>query len=46
MLATEEGLMFLEFHMMGDTKATRYRIITAKTLLRDPIADKTTQARL
>jgi hypothetical protein len=38
--------MFPKFHMTGDTKATRYGIIAAKTLLRHTIAKKTTQPRL
>ena len=37
--------MFPKFHMTGDTKATRYEIIAMKTLLRDTIAEKTTQPR-
>jgi hypothetical protein len=37
--------MFPEFHMTGDTKATRYGIIVTKTLLRDTITEKTTQPR-
>ena len=37
--------MFPKFHMMGDTKATRYGIIATKTLLRDTITKKTTQPR-
>ena len=46
MLKTRESLMFLEFHMMGDTKVKRYGIIATKILLRDTIAKKTTQPRL
>ena len=45
MLTTGESLMFLEFHMTRDTKAARYEIIVVKTLLRDAIAEKTTQSR-
>ena len=45
MLATGKSLVFPELHMTGDTKATRYRIIAKKTLLRDTIAKKTTQPR-
>ena len=45
MLATRKSLMFPKFHITGNTKATRYRIIAAKTLLRDTIAKKTTQPR-
>ena len=45
MLATRKSLMFLKFHMTGDTKVTRYGIIATKTLLRDTIAEKTTQPR-
>ena len=45
MMATRKSLMFLEFHMTGDAKATRYGIIVTKTLLRDTIAEKTTQQR-
>ena len=45
MLTTREGLMFLEFHMKEDTKATRDVIIATETLLRDPIDEKTTQVR-
>ena len=37
--------MFPKFYMTGDAKAMRYRIIEAKTLLRDTIAKKTTQPR-
>jgi hypothetical protein len=45
MMATGKSLMFLEFHMTGDAKATRYGIIVTKTLLRDIIAEKITQQR-
>ena len=38
-------MMFPKFHMTRDTKATRYGIIAMKTLLRDTIAEKTTQPR-
>ena len=44
-MATGKSLIFLEFHMTRDTKATRYRIIATKTLLRDTIVEKTTQPR-
>jgi hypothetical protein len=37
--------MFPKFHMTGDTKAMRYGIIAAKTLLRDTITKKTTQPK-
>jgi hypothetical protein len=37
--------MFPKFHMTGDTKATKDRIIATKTLLRDTIAKKTIQPR-
>ena len=37
--------MFPKFHMTGDTKVTRYEIIATKTILRDTIAEKTTQSR-
>jgi hypothetical protein len=43
MLATRKNLMFLEFYMTEDMKATRYGIIVTKTVLRDTIAEKTTQ---
>ena len=39
MITTGKSLMFLEFHMTGDTKETRYGIIATKTLLRDTIAE-------
>ena len=45
MLTTRKSLMFPKFNMTGDTKATRYGIIAAKTLLRDTITKKTTQPR-
>ncbi len=45
MLATRKNLMFPKFHMTGDTKVMRYGIIATKTLLRDTIAEKTTQLR-
>jgi hypothetical protein len=45
MLTTGESLMFPEFHMTGDTKATRYRIITMKTFLRNTIVEKKTEPR-
>ena len=45
MLTIGESLMLPEFHMTGDTKVTRYRIIAMKTLLRDTIAEKKTQSR-
>ena len=45
MLATGKSMMFPKFHMTGDTKVTRYGIIAMKTLLRDTIAEKTTQPR-
>ena len=38
--------MFPKFYMTVDAKAMGYRIIAAKTLLRDTIAKKTTQPRL
>ena len=44
-MVTRKSLMFPKFHMTGDTKATRYGIITMKTLLKDIIAKKTTQLR-
>ena len=44
-MVTRKSLMFPKFHMTGDTKATRYRIIAMKTLLRDTIAEKKTQLR-
>ena len=46
MLVIRKSLMFPKVHMTGDTKATRYGIIVTKTLLRDTIAEKTTQPRL
>ena len=45
MLAIRKSLMFPKFHMTEDMKATRYEIIATKTLLRDTIAEKTTQPR-
>jgi hypothetical protein len=45
MLATKKSLIFPKFHMTEDTKAMRYGIIAAKTLLRDTIAKKTTQLK-
>ena len=44
-MAARKSLIFPKFHMTGDTKATRYGIIVAKTLLRDTIVKKTTQPR-
>ena len=44
-MATGKSLMFLEFHRTRDAKTTRYGIIITKTLLRDTIAEKTTQHR-
>ena len=38
--------MFPKFYMTVDAKAMGYRIIAAKTLLRDTIAKKTIQPRL
>ncbi len=45
MLTTGKSLMFPEFHLTRDMKAMRYGIIVTKTLLRDTIAEKTTQPR-
>ncbi len=45
MLVTRKSLMFPKFHMTGDSKTMRYRIIAMKTLLRDTIAEKKTQPR-
>ena len=44
-MVTRKSLMFPKFYMTRDAKATRYRIIAAKTLLRDTITKKTTQPR-
>ena len=44
-MAIGKSQMIPKIHKTTDTKVIRYGIIVAKTLLRDTIAEKTTQSR-